>query len=392
MARYSRRLLLAVDLRHYSRHTYDEQTDAQYRLRLVVEHALRRARVMRVRVQQQLQGDGQLVVFPARVDIVRAVPALVLGLRDGLYQVNQTPGAFGRLRMRAALGQGSLSRADRGYVGGCVVLVSRLVESEAVRQELERNADCDLALAVPDDLYRDAVVPQSHGLSATQFHRAEIVTPAKDFSATAWLHAPRSAPAADLGPEPVIWGHSRARTATKEFVVPALGAAHLAATALAHSAVLREWLLPGAQQGTPTGAVSADFDDTGVVYARPDAHDPHVGGPHPGSDTHHVGDGQHGGHHAAVHHTEAEHHAQHADGHHPSDGHHDAHAGSVLEDRHHGDPYHHDAQDPYHHATPYDAVHAPDGQTDASVRWDGQDGHGEPGDGGHHAVHFQGHG
>lgn len=58
MARYRRRLCLAVDLRHYSRHTYPEQQDAQYRLRLVVEHALRRARVPRVRAQQQLQGTA----------------------------------------------------------------------------------------------------------------------------------------------------------------------------------------------------------------------------------------------------------------------------------------------------------------------------------------------
>ncbi|WUH94358.1 hypothetical protein OG900_32305 [Streptomyces sp. NBC_00433] len=366
MARFSRRLLMAVDLRHYSRHPYDEQTDAQYRLRLVVEHALRRARVPRVRVQQQLQGDGQLVVFPPRTDVVRAVPALALGLRDGLYWANQAPGAFGRLRMRAAFGQGSLSRADRGYVGDCVVLVNRLVDAEALRGELERSADSDLALAVSDDLYRDAVVPQSRGLPAAAFHRAEIATPAKDFTATAWLHAPRSAPSADLGHEPVIWGHSPARTATKEFVVPALGAAHLAATVIAHSAGLREWLLPGIEHGA--SAAAADFDDSGVAYSEPAGTGHHGDGG--GTDTHHDGhDGHHGhGHHGEAHH-DAHHDGHHADGH-DGDGHHDPHRSDPhYSDPHHSDGHddaHHDA-DPHHHTTDH-------------------------GHGGHHFFHFGGHG
>ncbi|WP_327289738.1 hypothetical protein [Streptomyces sp. NBC_01198] len=382
MARFSRRLLMAVDLRHYSRHPYDEQADAQYRLRLVVEHALRRARVPRVRVQQQLQGDGQLVVFPPRTDVVRAVPALVLGLRDGLYRANQAPGAFGRLRMRAALGQGSLSRADRGYVGDCVVLVNRLVDAEALRRELERSTDSDLALAVSDDLYRDAVVPQSRGLPAADFHRAEIATPSKEFTATAWLHAPRSAPAADFGPEPVIWGHSRTRTATKEFVVPALGAAHLAATALAHSAGMREWLLPGAQHGAASEASAAtDFDDSGLAYTEPDPHDGHHDGHH--GDAHH--DGHHGDAHHDAHHGDPhdadDHHGDdhHGDGHHADSHHGDGHHA----DDHYGDP-HHDA-DSYHHGDAHHGVDA--GHVD-------QPGHGplDGGHGGHHFFHFGGHG
>ncbi|NEA90304.1 hypothetical protein G3I38_23585 [Streptomyces sp. SID7958] len=394
MARYRRRLCLAVDLRHYSRHSYPEQEDAQYRLRLVVEHALRRARVLRVRAQQQLQGDGQLVVFPAGTDAVRAVPELVLGLRDGLYQSNRAPGAFGRLRMRAALGLGAVSRADRGYLGDCVVLVNRLVDADVVRGALEAEEHGDLALAVPDELYREVILPHGDRLPSAGFRQTDVVVPGKDFACRAWLHVPRSAPARDAGTEPVIWGHSPGRTALREFVVPALGAAHLAATVLSRSVTLREWVLPGAD-GTGPGpahaASDARFDEDG----GPGEGGPGEGGPGEGPDDGHRADAQGGDaqHRPDPHHAGHEGQGEH-EGHegHPSDAHHatphhpDPHdPGAHLPDPHdpgpyHLDPYHldPDPHDPHHpdshHPDPYHLdPHHPGGH--GHDVGDGHDGH-----------------
>ncbi|MFD5696502.1 hypothetical protein [Streptomyces lasiicapitis] len=307
---------MAVDLRRYSRHTYTEQADAQARLRLVVEHALRRARILRVRAQQQLQGDGRLVVFPARTDLFRAVPELVLGLRDGLYEANRVPGAFGRMRMRAALGQGAISRADSGYLGDCVVLVSRLVDSDALRNALERSDSSDLALAISNELYRDVIMQQAHGLPASDFRQTEVVTEKKEFATNAWLYVPKSAPARDPSLEPVIWGHSPGHAAMREFVVPALAAAHLAATVVSHGQTLREWALLEADTDTgyrdddfdgPDGAVPHDAQHADISHVdpyhpdpyHPDAH--HVGphGPGPQQDHHHPHEHDRGHH---VHH------------------------------------------------------------------------------------------
>ncbi|MET9692105.1 hypothetical protein ABZY81_27075 [Streptomyces sp. NPDC006514] len=442
MARYRRRLCLAVDLRQYSRHGYRAQEDAQHRLRLVVEHALRRSRVLRVRAQQQVQGDGQLVLFPARIDAVRVVPALVLGLRDGLYQANRTPGAFGRMRMRAALAMGSVSRADRGYLGDSVVLVNRLVDSDGLRGALEDEKGSDLALAVPDDVYRDVILPDGRGLAA-EFRRIEVAVEKKEFASGAWLHVPPSAPVRDPRPEPVIWGHSPARTAMREFVVPALGAAHLAATVFSHGPALREWVLGGSDTGVSYGGGDRDFDDTDGTDGtdgtdarddgRADGHHPgrHRSGAHHGSGHHasghhgaprpqgpHHAPAHHGDpHHADPHHTDPHHqdphHADphHQDGHHADphhadphhqDGHHadPHHQDPYHQDPHHADPYHQDGhhadphhQDPYHqdphHADPYhqDGHHADPGHQDPYH----QDGHHEdPGhhDPGHHFHHF----
>ncbi|MFF0061374.1 hypothetical protein ACFYRC_07470 [Streptomyces sp. NPDC005279] len=364
MAHYRRRLCLAVDLRQYSRHGYRAQEDAQYRLRLVVEHALRRARVLRVRAQQQVQGDGQLVVFPTRIDAVRVVPALILGLRDGLYQANRTPGAFGRMRMRAALALGSVSRADRGYLGDCVVLVNRLVDSDGLRDALEGEPGSDMALAVPDEMYRDVVLPDGRGLSA-EFRRIEVAIVKKDFACGAWLHVPPSAPARDPRAEPVIWGHSPGRTAMREFVVPALGAAHLAATVVSHGQTLREWVLPGSGTGVSYGGGDGDFDDT-------DEKEPHagdrLGGRHQGrhhAGAHH-GSGHHGDsrlpgahhgapHHAAPHHEDPHHPDTHQNDPHPQDPHQPEphHSDPFHPDPHHHDPHHHDPYTPGpHHDDP----------------------------------------
>ncbi|GDY73895.1 hypothetical protein SAV31267_033800 [Streptomyces avermitilis] len=303
MARYRRRLCLAVDLRQYSRHGYRAQEDAQYRLRLVVEHALRRARVLRVRAQQQVQGDGQLVVFPAGIDAVRVVPALILGLRDGLYQANRTPGAFGRMRMRAALALGSVSRADRGYLGDSVVLVNRLVDADGLRDALENEDGSDLALAVPDEMYRDVILPDGRGLAAG-FHRIDVAVVKKDFGCGAWLHVPPSAPVRDSRPEPVIWGHSPGRTAMREFVVPALGAAHVAAAVVSHGQTLREWALTGPDTGVSYGGGGGDFDG-------PDEADPRdadrTDGHYPGRQRHQPGDHHGSGHHASGHHASGHH-------------------------------------------------------------------------------------
>src|SRR5690606_40534423 len=118
------------------------------------------------------------------------------------------------------------------------------------------------------------------------FRQTDVVAPGKDFACRACLRVPRLAPARDAGTEPVSWGHSPGGTALPEFVVPALGAAHLAATVISRSATLREWVLPGADGPGPAHAASdARFDEDGG---------PGEGGPGEGPDDGHRADAQGG--------------------------------------------------------------------------------------------------
>jgi hypothetical protein len=346
--RFRQRLCLAVDLCGYSRHTSDEHIDGQTRLVRVIEHAVRRTKVVRIRVQRQDQGDGLLAVFPPDTDDMRVVPALVLGLRDGMYQTNRSPGPFGRMRMRSAIGRGSISRSPSGYVGDCVITVSRMIDSVELRNTLVDREHSDLALAITPELHTEVIAPNPPGLPASEFTIAELANPDKEVVTSAWMYVPRSAPARDLSADAVRWGYSPTRTAMQEFVVPALSAAHLVATVghmLAPSSPLREWLLPAhdgpngaggtGDPGHPDG-LDSNFDEVDNDSHHHDSH-------HQSADQHHAdgSDSFDGTHHGRAHH---QHHVPHGydvgddvghnDPSHPAVGHHDA-------GYHHGIGFHH---------------------------------------------------
>jgi hypothetical protein len=361
-ARAAQRLCLAVDLRQYSQHTPDEHIDAQTRLVRVVEHAVRRARIARLRVQRQDQGDGLLAVFPPVTDDVQAVPGLVLGLRDGLYQANRSPGPFGRLRLRAALGRGSIARSSNGYVGNCVIAVSRMVDSAGLRAALEDRGHSDLALAVTDDLHADVIARGTPGLPASEFTRVELANPGKDFSAAAWLYVPRSAPARDLTSDAVRWGYSPTRTAMREYVVPALTAVHAVAVVghlAAPSSPLREWVMPS--HGGSHGGPDPNFDE---VDGRPSRGQPERGAHHHvnNHDSAHHGHSHHdSGHHDSGHHDSGHHDSGHHDSGHHDSGHHDSgHNGHGHHDSGHHDHGHHghESYDTGHHDDTYAGHHS----------------------------------
>jgi hypothetical protein len=300
--RYRRRLCLAVDLRKYSQHSYAEQANAQARMVQVLAHALSRARVPRVMIQRQAQGDGQLVIMPSGTDDVRSIPALILGLRDGLFRTNCVPGQFGRLRMRAALCQGSVSRAPNGYVGDCVVLATRLMDSEQVREALENKTESDLALAVPPDLYQDVITQEAYALPSGEFDIMELTKKEKEFTATAWLYVPKSAPSWDVSARPVRWGYSPGRTATEDYILPALTAVHIAAL-VGHLAAglphALDWRLSHDNQERHAVETRHQHDDhlsDNHDDGDPRAHPPDHVAPHhwfgPGHTTHHVGSGE----------------------------------------------------------------------------------------------------
>jgi len=339
--RFLRRLCLAVDLRSYSRHTPDEQFDGQARLVRILEHAVRRSRVPKVLVQRQDQGDGRLLVLPLRKNELHVVPALILGLRDGLYQMNLFPTLYGRLQLRAALGQGLLTRSHAGYVGECVVTTSRLLDAGNVRDALTDEGPNDLSLAVTPELYREVICREAPGLPSHQFREIDVDLPKKDFHSRAWLYTPRSAPVRELGVAPLRLSLQSNGSSAKDYVIPALTAAHVAvgvATLFTQLSAAQEW--------------QVDADDP--ASDRHDQSDPGPGDQNQNEHPHdHPGLGEQpesGQHHAAGHHDES--------GHHPDPGRtvehhveHFAHRPGGFD--HHPEsandhPAHHAIDDPHH--------------------------------------------
>ncbi|MFE2110719.1 hypothetical protein ACFXAF_33320 [Kitasatospora sp. NPDC059463] len=331
-----RRICLVVDIEAYSGRPYRVQQKVQERLDRALDHACARAGVDRTRCEAQDRGDGQLLLLPPDADEAKALPGLVLGLRDALHTLNRAPGTAGRLRVRAALAQGGVQRAALGFVARSVETACRLLDCQQARAALKAAPDTDLAVVVADDLFADGFATGGGGVPVEEFTRITVALPAKRFEARAWIGTPRPGALVAL-PSPAPSG-SRRRAAG--------------------SALLRG--LGDALAGAALGATP-----------------PHHG--HDDPPQHHEGHNGHGhGHHEEQH---GHHHGEHAE-HQPEHGTDRAtdraadQAAGGGPDHHHDDhwPHHygHDtdawAADPHHHdphhedtGTPYDDPHAHDG-------------------------------
>ncbi|MFI5842518.1 hypothetical protein ACIA8K_22700 [Catenuloplanes sp. NPDC051500] len=202
LPRFRRRLCLVTDVVGYSRHSNAEQVDAQTRLTRVMRYACARAGI--VWPQPQKQGDGELLVMRPGLDEAQAVPALILGLRHGLYETNRDGGLFGRLRMRAALAQGTIANSASGFVGDAVIAACRTIDAPQVRAAMAEDDAIDLAIAVTDDIYRDVIAHRYPGLDRDEFRRTAVALPDKGYEGTVWLHTPLPGPTPSAHTE-VTW-------------------------------------------------------------------------------------------------------------------------------------------------------------------------------------------
>jgi hypothetical protein len=95
-----------------------------------------------------------------------------------------------RLRLRVAVHHGVTLPAELGYAGAAPVHVCRIRDARAVRDVLDAFPEANLVLAISKPIFEDSINQRHTSLSADDFVRVEVVEPAKQFSATAWLHVP----------------------------------------------------------------------------------------------------------------------------------------------------------------------------------------------------------
>ncbi|MFE6871497.1 hypothetical protein ACFVFS_33720 [Kitasatospora sp. NPDC057692] len=326
-----RRICLVVDIEAYGGRPYPVQQKVQERLDRALDHACKRAGVDRSRCEAQDRGDGQLLLLPPVTDEAKALPGLVLGLRDALHTLNQASGTSGRLRIRAALAQGGVQRAPLGYLARSVETACRLLDCAQARAALRTTPDTDLALVVADDLFTDAFATGASGVPVEEFTEITVAIPDKRFEARAWLATPRSGDLVVL-PSPAPPG-SRRRSAGSA-LLRGLGDA-LVGAAL------------GATPHVPHDDPHHHHED-GHGHTWHDHHGHHGHTDSRGDEEHHE---RHGHEAEQPADSPTDHHADHDNGHGP---HHDGYGADVWAA---DDPHHH--QDPHHEdtGTPYDDHH-----------------------------------
>jgi hypothetical protein len=184
-----RRLVVVVDVEAYSGRPYAQQQRVQSRLAQALDYACGLAVGGRRRCEQQDRGDGQLLLLPADADEARAVPGLVLGLRDALTTLNAGAAAADRIRLRASLAQGPAQRASLGYVAWSVELACRLLDCGSVRSALDHTPTSDMALIVAADLFKDTFASGGGGMPGSLFRPVRVELPEKRFEADAFVSA-----------------------------------------------------------------------------------------------------------------------------------------------------------------------------------------------------------
>lgn len=201
---YRNRLCLVTDIKGYSAHSATEHADAQRRLLQVMNFACRNAGIRWVSSRdRQDRGDGRLYVFSPRLDETLVIPRLLIGLRHGLYQANCAPGAFGRVRLRAAMARGIIARGPTGYLGQAPITACRLVDSAQLKKGIDDADDADLAFIAPDDLFQDVIKQDFPGLPADEFTRVDVSV--KEFSGVGWMYLPPAGPALAPGDSDAAW-------------------------------------------------------------------------------------------------------------------------------------------------------------------------------------------
>ncbi|MDT3396029.1 hypothetical protein RKE29_05125 [Streptomyces sp. B1866] len=182
------RVVFTVDIESYSRRLHLEQIRAQERLLRVVEHAFDNAGTEWF--SRQDGGDSMLLVLRADIEQTRVVPRLLTGLREALEIDNRGRDASGRLRLRAALGEGTVHVAPTGFAGGQVIEVCRFLNSGPLKAALRASPERDLVTAVTDHIYQEIVRHGYPGLDPSGFREMLVDIPDKGFSARAWIDAP----------------------------------------------------------------------------------------------------------------------------------------------------------------------------------------------------------
>ncbi len=167
------RFLVAVDIAGFSQRSAAEQARAQDDLELAMAQAAANAGLGRERWYRQPSGDGELAVLPPGVDGLSLVADYPRELASSVASVNQASrGPL--LRLRLAIHHGAVAPGRFGPVGKALVAISRLVDSEATRQQLRQRSDLDIALIVSATVYDEVIQSRLHDLDPAAFRRVLV--------------------------------------------------------------------------------------------------------------------------------------------------------------------------------------------------------------------------
>jgi hypothetical protein len=188
-----RRLVIAMDLEHYSRLPDSGQIEAQRAMSKLLREAGQHGALERAQWDIQPQGDGELALLPPGIDEAGVITSLMHQVTSGLHKYNRHASPAARLRMRIAVHEGLTYIAESGFAGDAVNTVCRLRDAKEAKDAL-RNTRNDVVLIVSERIFRDVICgDDSYDLPPAGFRETEIVMADKSFRALAFIYAGQAA-------------------------------------------------------------------------------------------------------------------------------------------------------------------------------------------------------
>jgi len=179
------RYLAAVDIEGFSSLHTSDQVRMQDDLGQVLDIAATRVGLDRALWQVEERGDGELAVLPADTDGPRLIADYPRELTDALSEINS--GRRIRLRIRVAMHHGTLVQGRFGPAGKGPIVVSRLLDSDELRQYLTQRTELDLVVIVSASLHDDVIETRLHNLDPAQFARTDVLVKGRSYPA--YIHS-----------------------------------------------------------------------------------------------------------------------------------------------------------------------------------------------------------
>lgn len=168
-----RRLWLAVDMVGYGILEPLVKERVQRDLRRLLGDAAVRAGLQREKWDTQEAGDGEICAIPSEEPEARVVDDFVRHLLALVHSRNAQAAPNARIRLRLAIHRGPYSVAGIGWGGDSPVTVKRMVDSDPVRNALDRDATADLAVIICREIYKEIVIPGWTTLAREYFSDVE---------------------------------------------------------------------------------------------------------------------------------------------------------------------------------------------------------------------------
>jgi hypothetical protein len=201
------RVVVGVDIQASSSRNDRRGRLLQRELNRMLDDAADGAGISRKRWERRGEGDGEVAMLPADVDLLAVVRRFPSQLDQLLTDHNDDHKPETCIRLRVAMHIGGIifPKGPLGYGGRAFEVLQRLLNSAPVRTALAEAPAANFAQIISESLYQKAVVPELGGLRPRQFKKVQVDLPDRNFHQTAYVYIPKdpyAPPASQPPPNP----------------------------------------------------------------------------------------------------------------------------------------------------------------------------------------------